>query len=83
MATISGSASRRRATQDTKQSENASAGRALITSLSVSCEAMPFAKGKSRRRNACFRLAQRAISTKSSAPATVPHSTISSISGGG
>ncbi len=80
-ATMSGSPSRKPATQDTKQSENDAAGSALITSLSTSCEGMPSAKGNRRRRKSSLRAAQRWHSTKSCAPAIVAHSTISRISG--
>jgi len=83
MATISGSLSRKPATQATKQSENRLAGSAFITSLSVSCDGTPRAKGKRARRKPSLRVAQRSISAKSSAPAITPHSTISRISGNG
>ena len=83
IATMSGAASRRLATQAVKHSANRAAGSAFITSLSVSCEAMPRSKGRSRRRNSSLRRPQRAISTKSSAPASVPQSTSSRISGSG
>ena len=80
---MSGARSRRSATQAVKQAAKSSAGSAFITSLSVSCEAMPRANGSSRRRNPSFCRPQRAISTKSSAPASVPQSTTSRISGNG
>jgi hypothetical protein len=83
MATMSGSRSRSPSTQAVKQSANSLEGSAFITSFSVSCEAMPRANGKSRRRKASFRRAQRAISTKSSAPASVPHRITVRISGKG
>ena len=83
MATISGSPVRNASTQATKHLENSPAGSAFMTSLSVSCDGMPRAKGKSRRRKASFLFAQRSISTKSSAPAIVPHRTTSRISESG
>jgi hypothetical protein len=79
IATMSDALSRRLATQAVKHSAKSGAGNAFITSLSVSCEAMPRAKGSSRRRKSSLR----AISTKSSAPASVPQSTSKRISGKG
>lgn len=69
MATMSGSASRKLSTHDANAPAKSTAGRAFITSLSVSCEGMPRRKGSIRRRNASLRFAQRSISTKPSAPA--------------
>jgi len=83
MATMSGAASRRLSTQAVKHSAKSVAGSAFITSFSVSCEAMPRSNGSSRRRKSSLRWPQRAISTKSSAPPSVAHSTTSRISGTG
>jgi hypothetical protein len=83
IATMSGAVSRRLSTQAVKHSANSGAGSAFITSVSVSCEAMPRSKGKSRRKKSSFRRPQRATSTKSSAPASVAQSTSSRISGSG
>lgn len=83
IATMSGSRSRKASTQLVKHSAKSFAGSAFITSLSASCEGTPFPNGRSRRRKSTFWRARRSISQKSSAPAIVPHSTISRISGRG
>jgi hypothetical protein len=83
MATRSAAPRRSADTQETKHSENNAAGNAFITSLSVSCEGTPRSNGRKRRRKSSFRFDQRSMSAKSSAPAIVPHSTISRISGNG
>ena len=53
---------------------------AAIVSFSVSCDGMPRAKGKIVRKNRSFYRPQPWISTKSSAPARVPHRINSMIS---
>lgn len=53
-----------RAAQDVKQAEKVAAGRAFITSISVSCEGMPRANGSRRLRNVSLRVPQSSISTK-------------------
>jgi hypothetical protein len=83
IATKSGSASRRLATQAVKHSAKVRASSAFITSFSVSCEGMPRANGNRRRRKSSLWPAQWRISTKFCPPASVPHSTTSSTSGSG
>ena len=89
MATISGAVgeagagSRRVSTQVVKHSANSAPSIALMTSLRVSWLGTPALNGSRRRRNSWFIWPQRLISTKSSAPASVAHSTTSSTSGNG
>src|SRR3954452_17231280 len=82
-ATRSGSASRRPSTQRVKQPLNSSGSSAATTSPSVSWLGMPCRQGKKRRRKARCPPPQSAISTKSSAPASVPQSRRRMISGRG
>ena len=83
MATISGSLSHKLATHSLKQAAKRSPSSALTMSLSVSWLGMPSAKDRKRRKNPWLTMPQRRISTKSSAPARVPHSTKSRTSGKG
>lgn len=80
---MSGSRSRSASIQAVKHSAKSGAGSAFITSFKVSCEAMPFSNARNQRKKASFCRAQRSISAKSSAPAIVPHRTMSRISGKG
>ena len=83
IAIVSGPATRSRSTQLVKQVLNNSGSIAAITSHIVSWLGMPRANGRKRRRNARCSSPHRVSSTKSSAPATVPHSSNSSSSGNG
>src|SRR5206468_1315727 len=83
MAIMSGPVMRSRSTQLLKHVLNRSGSMAAITSHSVSWLGIPRANGKKRRRKARCSSPHSVSSTKSSAPATVPHSSKSSSSGKG
>lgn len=67
-------------TQRRKAAPNASASIVAKTRPKVSCEGMPCASRRYRLNQSCFSLAHSSISTKSSAPASTPHTAITSSS---
>ena len=73
----------RPSTQAVRHWANSAPSMALMTSLRVSWLGMPALNGKKRRRKSWCIWPQRLISTKSSAPAGVPHGTSNRTSGNG